>query len=115
MDLFSAETWDLLQKKAVSIVLLHDRERVLFHILPSPQEDERFQIHFGSASFEQVRCPQKVMTIKQLSELVQPRDWFTTINLKDAYCHVDVALKNRKFLCFAFQGVAYEYNRLLLG
>jgi len=45
---------------------------------------------------------------------VQPSDWFTTIDLKDAYFHVKIAPKHRKYLRFAFQGVAYEYNRLPL-
>jgi len=50
----------------------------------------------------------------QLLELVQPRDWFTTIDLKDAYFHVEIARKpkHRKYLRFAFMGIAYEYNRL---
>ena len=41
-------------------------------------------------------------------------DWFTTIDLKDAY-HVEVVPKHRKFLFVAFQGIAYEYNRLSFG
>lgn len=53
-----------------------------------------------------------MLTIKWLLELVQLGDWFITIDLKDAYYHVDLALKHRKFLCFVFQAVAYKYNRL---
>ena len=43
-------------------------------------------------------------------ELVQLGNWFLTIDLKDAYFHVKVAPKHRKFLCFAFQGTAYKYR-----
>ena len=43
-----------------------------------------------------------MLTIRRLLELVQPGDWFTTIDVKDAYFHVKVALKHRKFLPFAF-------------
>ena len=32
-----------------------------------------------------------MLTIKQLMVLVQPGDWFTTIDLKDAYFHVEIA------------------------
>ncbi|KAK5902612.1 hypothetical protein CesoFtcFv8_007851 [Champsocephalus esox] len=53
--------------------------------------------------------------MKQLLALVQPGDWFTTIDLKDAYFHVEIAPKHRKYLRFAFQGIAYEYNRLPFG
>lgn len=50
-----------------------------------------------------------MLTIKQ--QLVQLDIWFTII-IKDAYFHVKVAPKQRKLLRFAFQGVAYKYNRL---
>lgn len=50
-----------------------------------------------------------MLTTKQLLELVQPGNWLITINLK-----VDVTPKTQS-LCFAFQGVTYEYNRLPLG
>ncbi len=53
----------------------------------------------------------RMLTTRKLLELVQPGDWFTTIDLKDAYFHFEVAPKHRKFLRFAFQGTAYEYNR----
>ena len=53
--------------------------------------------------------------MKQLMGLVQPGDWFTTIDLKDAYFHVDISPKHRKYLRFDFQGIAYEYNRLPFG
>ena len=56
-----------------------------------------------------------MLTIKQLRELEQPGDWFTTIDLKDAYFHVKIAPKHRRYLRFAFQGIAYEYNRLPFG
>ena len=57
----------------------------------------------------------RMLTIKQLLGLVQPGDWFTTIDLNDAYFHVEIAPKHRKYLRFAFQGIAYEYNRLPFG
>ena len=56
-----------------------------------------------------------MLTMKQLMGLVQPGDWFTTIDLKDAYFHVDISPKHRKYLRFDFQGIAYEYNRLPFG
>ena len=54
-----------------------------------------------------------MLTMRRLLELIQSGNWFTTINLKGVYFHVKVAPKHRKFLCFAFQGIAYDYNRLL--
>lgn len=61
---------------------------------------------------ECIACKKFSMRIRLL-ELLQPGNWFTTIHLRDAYFHVEVLPKHRKFLHFAFQRVAYEYNRLL--
>jgi len=96
-----------------------DREKGLFlHVLPGSQEDGRLQAHFRSLHPESARCLQKVPHVTglhQLLELVELGNWFTTIDLKDAYFHVEIAPKHRKYLCFAFQGIAYEYNRLPFG
>ncbi len=40
---------------------------------------------------------------------IQLGDWFVTINLKDAYFHVEILPQHRKFLRFAFGGEAYQY------
>ena len=53
-----------------------------------------------------------MLTIRRLLELVQYDDLLTTIDLKDAYFHVTVVKKHRRFLHFAFQGIVYEYPAL---
>ena len=47
--------------------------------------------------------------------MCKPGDWFISIDLKDAYFHVTVIPKHRKFLRFSFQGSHYQYNRLPFG
>ncbi len=42
-------------------------------------------------------------------------DWFVTIDLKDAYFHVEILPQHRKFLRFAFGGEAYQYRVLPFG
>ncbi len=42
-------------------------------------------------------------------------DWFITIDLKDAYFHIQVVQRHRKFLRFAFGGKAYQYKVLPFG
>lgn len=71
-------------------------------------EDSRFQTHFRSPLFEQMCCPQNALH----ADFKQPGDWFTIIDWNDAYFHVEVVPKQRRYLCFTFQGVAYKYNRL---
>lgn len=89
------------------------KEGILLCILPGSQEDRRFQTHQGSPSLEYMHCLQTILhrDSKELLGLVESGNLFTTVDLKDTYCHIEVAQRQRKFLCFAFQGIAYKYNR----
>ncbi|KAI2668545.1 Gag-Pro-Pol polyprotein [Labeo rohita] len=42
-------------------------------------------------------------------------DWFLSLDLKDAYFHIQIAPHHRRFLRFAFEGVAYQYTVLPFG
>ncbi len=46
---------------------------------------------------------------------VQEGDWFVTIDLKDAYFHIQVVQRHRRFLRFTFGGKAYQYKVLPFG
>ncbi len=57
----------------------------------------------------------KMLTLKAIMSQVQGGDWFVTIDLKDAYFHIQVIRRHRKFLRFAFGGKAYQYKVLPFG
>ncbi len=57
----------------------------------------------------------RMLTHSTLLKLVRHGDWFTSIDLKDAYFHIKIYPPHRKFLRFAFLGVAYEYLVLPFG
>ncbi|XP_027901587.1 uncharacterized protein LOC114162038 [Xiphophorus couchianus] len=57
----------------------------------------------------------KMLTLRQLLNAVGPGDWFATIDLTDAYFHVAIHPEHRRFLRFAFEGIAYEYLVLPFG
>ncbi len=50
--------------------------------------------------------------LKTIMSQVQEGDWFVTIDLKDAYFHIQVVQRHRRFLRFAFGGKAYQYKVL---
>lgn len=56
-----------------------------------------------------------MLTIREVLECVHYGDWFTSIDLKDAYFHVSIIPKQRKFLRFSFQGMQYQCNCLPFG
>ncbi|XP_058609445.1 uncharacterized protein LOC131525620 [Onychostoma macrolepis] len=60
------------------------------------------------------KLPFKMLTQKRIFECIRPRDWFVAIDLKDAYFHVSILPRHRPFLCFAFEGRAYQYKVLAL-
>ncbi len=57
----------------------------------------------------------KMLTLKTIISQIQGGDWFVTIDLKDAYIHIQVVRRHRKFLRFAFGGKAYQYKVLPFG
>ncbi len=57
----------------------------------------------------------KMLTLKTIMSQIRAGDWFVTINLKDAYFHIQVIYCHRNFLRFAFGGKAYRYKVLPFG
>uniref|UniRef100_A0A3B1IRS8 ribonuclease H n=1 Tax=Astyanax mexicanus TaxID=7994 RepID=A0A3B1IRS8_ASTMX len=57
----------------------------------------------------------RMLTLRQFLRAVGPGDWFTSIDLTDAYFHIAVHPDHRRYLRFAFEGVAYEWLVLPFG
>ncbi len=57
----------------------------------------------------------KMLTLKTTMSQIRAGDWFVTIDLKDAYFHIQVVRRHRKFLRFAFGGKAYKHKVLPFG
>ncbi len=57
-----------------------------------------------------MRWPFRMITLKQIFLQICTGDWFCFLDLKDAYFHIQIAPHHRRFLRFAFEGVAYQYT-----
>ncbi len=57
----------------------------------------------------------RMITLKQILPQIYPGDWFMSLDLKDAYFHIQVAPHHRRFLRYTFEGVAYQYKVLPFG
>ncbi len=62
-----------------------------------------------------MRRPFRMITLKQILSQICTEDWFCSLDLKDAYFHIQIAPHHRRFLRFAFEGVAYQYTVLPFG
>ena len=51
-------------------------------------------------------------TLKEVAQAIRARDWSVTIDLKDAFLHVPVHRKYRRFLRFVWKGKTYQFSRL---
>ncbi|XDV36140.1 hypothetical protein PO909_005984 [Leuciscus waleckii] len=56
-----------------------------------------------------------MLTLQSILSHVQTGDWFVTIDMKDAYFHIQVIKRHRKFPRFAFEGKAYQYCVLAMA
>jgi len=57
----------------------------------------------------------KLETFQVVLDLIQPDDFFTKIDLTDAYFAVSIHSESRKFLKFSWNGVLYEMTCLPFG
>ncbi|XP_034567334.1 uncharacterized protein LOC117832353 [Notolabrus celidotus] len=57
----------------------------------------------------------RMLTHKVLCRSIRPGDWFVTIDLTDAYFNIAIYPSHRRFLKFAYQGKAYEYQVIPFG
>lgn len=53
----------------------------------------------------------QMLTLKMLSQFICPRDWLTSVNLKDAYFHIGIYPALR----FTYQDTAYEFLTVPFG
>ncbi|XP_074483968.1 uncharacterized protein LOC141763298 [Sebastes fasciatus] len=59
--------------------------------------------------------PFHMLSTADVLQNVTRHSWFTSIDLKDSYFHVPIALPHRQYLCFAFEGKAFQFKVLPFG
>ncbi len=109
------ELSSLLQKGAIEAVPQSEVERGFFSryfLVPKRDGGLRPILDLRRFNFSLYKGKFKMLTIKTIMSQVQEGDWFVTIDLKDAYFHIQVIRRHRRFLRFAFGGKAYQYKVL---
>ncbi len=112
------ELSSLLQKGAIEEVPQSEVERGFFSryfLVPKKDGGLRPILDLRRLNFSLYKGKFKMLTMRTIMSQVQEGDWFVTIDLKDAYFHIQVVQRHRRFLRFAFGGKAYQYNVLPFG
>ncbi len=108
----------LLRKEAIEVVPPHERESGFYSryfIVPKKDGGLRPIIDLRQLNHSVSQLKFKMLTLRQVVSQIRSKDWFVTIDLKDAYFHVSIRPCHRKFLRFAFGGKAYQYRVLPFG
>ncbi len=109
------ELSSLLQKGAIEEVPQSDVIQGFFSryfLVPKRDGGLRPILDLRRLNFSLYKGKFKMLTMKTIMSQVQGGDWFVTIDLKDAYFHIQVVQRHRRFLRFAFEGKAYQYKVL---
>ncbi len=112
------ELSSLLQKGAIEEIPQSDIEQGFFNryfLVPKRDGGLRPILDLLRLNFSLYKGKFKMLTMKTIMSQIQGGDWFVTIDLKDAYFHIQVVQRHRKFLRFAFGGKAYQYKVLPFG
>ncbi len=112
------ELSSLLQKGAIEEVPQSEVERGFFSryfLVPKRDGGLRPILDLRRLNLALYKGKFKMLTMRTIMSQVQEGDWFVTIDLKDAYFHIQVVQRHRRFLRFAFGGKAYQYRVLPFG
>ncbi len=108
----------LLEKGAVERVPPHELESGFYsRYFVVPKRDGGLRPILDLRPINRALCerPFRMLTLKQILAQIRPGDWFASVDLKDAYFHIQIAPHHRRFLRFAFESTAYQYSVLPFG
>ncbi|XP_073721072.1 uncharacterized protein [Misgurnus anguillicaudatus] len=112
------EIQSLLMKGAIEHVPLPERESGYYSryfLVPKKDGGLRPILDLRALNKAVKALKFKMLTVKTVVAQIQHYDWFVTIDLKDAYFHIEILPQHRKFLRFAFAGEAYQFRVLPFG
>ena len=116
--ILNLEIESLLQKAVMEPVPFAQRLQGLystFFLVPKKSGDLRAVINLRPLNQYLKTQHFKMDTLKTVLNLVKKDDWAISIDLKDAYFHVLIHPKHRKYLRFCIQGRAFQFRALAFG
>ncbi|KAK2902453.1 hypothetical protein Q8A73_012199 [Channa argus] len=114
----ASELSDLLGKRAISVVPPMEENQGFYSryfLVPKKSGEMRPILDLSFLNQFMVVRRFHMLTTASVLRSVPPGDWLSSVDLKDVYFHIPVAMQHRKFLRFSFLGVRYQYNCLPFG
>ncbi|XP_073668191.1 uncharacterized protein [Paramisgurnus dabryanus] len=112
------EICNLLAKQAIESVPMQERESGFYSryfVVPKKDGGLRPILDLRQINKALHKRAFKMTTLKQILAHIRPGDWFISVDLKDAYFHIQIAPHHRRFLRFAFKDAAYQFTVLPFG
>ncbi len=112
------EVMNLLEKGAIEIVPPAQSESGFYSryfLVPKKDGGLRPILDLRLLNHALMKRSFRMITLKQILSQICLGDWFMSLDLKDAYFHIQIAPHHRRFLRFVFEGAAYQYKVLPFG
>ena len=112
------EVTSLLGKGAIRRVPEANRNCGFYHryfIVPKKDGSMRPILDLRVLNMTLAKLPFSMLRLPRLFQAIRDGDHFTSVDLKDAFFHVSVVERHRKYLRFAFEEVVYEFCVLPFG
>lgn len=109
---------DLLRKDAIETVPLHEINSGFystFFLVPKKNGKMRPVINLRPLNIYLRKTHFKMDTFVKVLNLVKPKDWAISLDLSDAYLHIPIFVKHRKFLRFCINKKCYQFKSLCFG
>ena len=109
----------LVDKGAVEILSQEEQSTPGYYsnlfLRPKPSGEYRPIIDLSLLN-KHIHCPTfKMETVQSIRQSLQPGEWCTQIDIQDAYLHIPVQQKFRKYLRFSVGGTVYQFKTLPFG
>ena len=118
LDILNAEVAELLRKDAIEKVPPNERGcgfYSTFFLVPKKNGKMRPVINLRPLNRYLKKEHFKMDTLKKVINLVKPNDWAISLDLSDAYLHIPIFQKHRKYLRFCIAGQCWQWKCLCFG
>ena len=118
LDILNAEVAELLRKDAIEKVPPNERGcgfYSTFFLVPKKNGKMRPVINLRPQNRYLKKEHFKMDTLKKVINLVKPNDWAISLDLSDAYLHIPIFQKHRKYLRFCIAGQCWQWKCLCFG